>query len=289
MSPSEFQNNYVRAELIGDAGFVESYWAKQNLILASQWLGAGDPGDNFLNHPIIRHTMFLDSPSDEIRNGQAQFLVDFWGFDVTVGRAAAGYFNPPLRRFRTREGTFLTSHNTVHHLHHMAQWEFSTGQWLEDQDVIVEWGGGYGNMARLARMINPDITYIIIDTPVFSCLQKHYLGDEAELVFRSDIQQFEKGKTHLMPVGLITQVNDDIWEGTDLFVSTWALSESTESAIEWVTGDKVFRQARHHLLAHTPETPDFPDASTMIKSISNRPGLIQTPVPYIPGSYYAFS
>ncbi len=48
---------------------------------------------------------------------------------------------------------------------------------MADAEVVVEWGGGYGNLAKLLRRVHGGRpTYVIIDTPLFAALQWLYLS-----------------------------------------------------------------------------------------------------------------
>lgn len=68
-----------------------------------------------------------------------------------------------------------TSENTVRQAFHLAQFRRTTGTRLTDADVIVDFGGGYGGMARLVQALGFKGTYIIFDWPEFLALQRFYL------------------------------------------------------------------------------------------------------------------
>jgi putative sugar O-methyltransferase len=94
---------------------------------------------------------------------------------------------------------------------------------------IVELGGGYGSLARIAKSVLPDVTYIIIDLPEILALQNLFLKGslpEASIeIHRSLPETFKKGSIHLIPHYLLPEL--DI-KSVDVFVSIVALSETSQ-------------------------------------------------------------
>lgn len=68
-----------------------------------------------------------------------------------------------------------SSGNQIHHAYHLAQFERHTGLQIENMDMIIEFGGGYGNMARMAYRVGFKGKYLIYDLPEFYALQKFFL------------------------------------------------------------------------------------------------------------------
>lgn len=76
-----------------------------------------------------------------------------------------------------------TSGNLVHQAYHLLRWEQHTGKRVDGLRSIIEIGGGYGVMAKVARRAGFDGKYLIYDVPEFSLIQRYYLeqcGIEAE-------------------------------------------------------------------------------------------------------------
>jgi hypothetical protein len=65
--------------------------------------------------------------------------------------------------------------NSVHLAYHIAQWESWSGRNIAELETIVEFGGGFGAMARLVRALGFAGRYIIYDLPQFGALQRFYL------------------------------------------------------------------------------------------------------------------
>ncbi len=113
-------------------------------------------------------------------------------------------------------------------------------------------------MAKIIRRLNPEATYIIVDTPLFSTLQWLYLGtclDPTDIRFvDSGAKGIEEGKINIMPLTAL-----EIPVSVECFVSTWALSESTRYAQERVVVGDWFG-APHLLLGYQRQVAQFPDA-----------------------------
>jgi hypothetical protein len=132
--------------------------------------------------------------------------------------------DPPLRA--GHDGTYRTSSNAIHHLHHLWRFGAETGADLRGVGTVVEWGGGYGSLARvLLRLHGGDPTYVIVDTPLFAALQWLYLscvlGEERVAVLEPG-QPVRPACVNVVPVCRAEQLD----VRADLFVSTWALNES---------------------------------------------------------------
>lgn len=70
-----------------------------------------------------------------------------------------------------------TSGNMIHQAYHLFQWEKATGRTVKQLNSIVEFGGGYGAMARLVRRLGFRGEYIIYDLPELAALQAFYLSN----------------------------------------------------------------------------------------------------------------
>lgn len=116
------------------------------------------------------------------------------------------------------------SGNTIHHAHHILTFERETGTRLDDYDAVLEFGGGYGSLARVVRKLGFTGAYVIHDLPHYSALQRLFLsacgvsvdaGPEAQpgvVTLGNSLPQFEKLAS--LP-----------WK-RPLFVATWSLSET---------------------------------------------------------------
>jgi putative sugar O-methyltransferase len=139
------------------------------------------------------------------------------------------------------DGETVTSSNTVHQLHHLLRYEESTGRSVRDATTIVEWGGGFGSLIRLVtRMHGGKPTCVVVDTPVFSAVQWLYLsavfGEDHVVLHEVGPVRPERGKINIVPIGLV----GDLVVSADLFISNWALNESTPAAQDDVLAQRWF-------------------------------------------------
>jgi hypothetical protein len=118
-----------------------------------------------------------------------------------------------------------SSGNKIHQTYHLKKfYDFSKFD-LRNLNNVVEFGGGYGNMAKIfKKKINPKLNYIIFDTKEVSLLQYYYLKKSNVKV---TINKFKKKN-----VSLISNLN--LFESTinnfnindkTLFIANWSLSE----------------------------------------------------------------
>lgn len=238
------------------------------------------PRWSFLSNQAIRDTMFVDGDSKWLE-AQTNYLQRRLGssYDRMTLEDALGA--PKLIH-----GT-KTSHNTIHHLYHIYYYLETTSTKLKSINTVVEWGGGYGNLAKLwMRNVKPNSTYIIIDTALFCSIQSLYLGcifgtKQINLLDKKSVG-IVKGKINLVPLALLNSKNI---EG-DLFVSTWGLSESSAEAQDFVIRQHWFN-AKHVLLGFQKSTSDLYSASRL-GDLARKNGITVSEIPFIKGNYYGF-
>ncbi len=261
--------------------FSRPYWIEINKELERRFVPL--PPIEFLRDDLIAGSMFVNRRGSLLaaqlsyleRRLRARRLRKLLIEDY-VGRP------PLLPRYRT-------SHNTVHHLYHLEQYREQTSIDPASLDVVVEWGGGYGNLAKLFRRASEQPrTYVIVDNPFFSAVQWLYLitvlGEGSVQLVTSDQGHLEEGKINLLPTGAL-----DVLAHTraDLFVSTWALSETTAVAQNYVA-DRAWFGARHFLLAYQDSSESFPEAAR-IGEVAKANGASIHELSVLPGNYYAFA
>lgn len=216
----------------GRPEFVRDDWAARNTELEG-FLTPHPPVD-FLRHPVILYQMFVD---DRYLAAELPYVL---GRLPAVALAAEDPVGDPPTHLLGGHGV-VTSSNTVHHLHHLLRYEDETGRRLGDVTTVVEWGGGYGNLAKLLlRLHGGSLTYVLIDNPVFAALQWLYLasvlGDDRVMLHRSPGTAIATGLVNVVPLGLV----DELEIEGDLFVSTWALNESSDRAQCYVRDRRWF-------------------------------------------------
>jgi putative sugar O-methyltransferase len=222
--------------------FLAEEWRARNSELAESL--RPQPPREFIRHPVILFTMFVDGKHNEEKLRVAESVLEPNALGRVLGEDPVG--GPPLCSWSG--GGLITSSNTIHHTHHLARFIRATEAEPSRIASVVEWGGGYGNLAKLFRRLHGGApTYVIVDTPLFSCIQWLYLSsifgrDQVELITGADTP-IAKRKINLVPITAVEQVPLT----ADLFVSTWALNESTPEAQRYVI-DRDWFAAPHLLL-----------------------------------------
>jgi len=230
-----------------DPTFVRPDWAERNSGL-ERALRPTPPRD-YLRHPSVAHQMFV---GEKYLAHELPWVLERLTDHDLLNEPDAG--DPP--RTALPEHGVVTSSNTVHHLHHLLRYERLRP--LAEAEVIVEWGAGYGNLMRLLDRLHPGApTCVLIDTPVFSALQWLHLslvlGEERVVLHTEPGAPVVAGRLNVVPLGLVR----DLEVTADLFVSTWALNESTPAAQEHVLG-RAFFGAEDLLLAMNDSDPLVP-------------------------------
>lgn len=151
---------------------------------------------------------------------------------------------------------YCTSHNSVRQIYHLARFEQRTMVDPLRSALIVEWGGGYGALAKMVARWAPSSTYVLIDTPIFLALQWLYLavvlGEDRVVVHSSPSDPLVPGKLNLVPIGLV----GDLVLQTDLFISLFALSESSVQAQRQVA-ELCWFNAKNMLIGFRNEAPRY--------------------------------
>jgi len=188
---------------------------------------------SFLRHPVLKSTMFahLPSPAKTIQKKLLQSYFSNEQLKKILKENSLG--SPILNDFE-----YTTSGNSIHHLYHLAKFGQELDVKIQNFNSYLELGGGYGNMARLVKRINPKATYSIIDIPIFIYIQYVYLST---LLGKEQVNILEKGdhilegKINLIPLDeSLTQTDLYSKSSPDIFLSTWALSESNEETQDFV-------------------------------------------------------
>lgn len=182
---------------------------------------------------------------------------------------------------------YTTSHNSVDHLFHFYRYMKRTKNKLNRMKSIVEWGGGYGGMAKIfQRLKSTPKSYHIIDIPLVSCIQWLYLttifGDENVNLLSTPEDVILDGKINLIPLCFL----DNHKIKADLFISTWALSESSQFSQDYVDSLNWFN-SKHFLLVYQVRSEDHPYAERVRKITMKLGEVIEEATPYA-DSYYIF-
>jgi putative sugar O-methyltransferase len=132
---------------------------------------------------------------------------------------------------------------------------------------VLEIGGGYGNLARLFKQALPDVTLILIDLPEMVALQWFFLRctlPNVKVVFHTDSQKgIVLNAINLIPLNLL----NDFSLKTDVFVSTFALSECSTNFQEYIAQKRFFEASLCYVNGQLNGLGNWAQHSTVFKSL----------------------
>ena len=116
-----------------------------------------------------------------------------------------------------------TSGTLIHHAYHLHRFETATGRSIADSAEIVEFGGGYGSMARLVARLGFRGRYHIYDLLEFSALQMFYLRS-----VRAEIRESELADalSRVTSSERPERASPSGGEEEAVFLATWSFSET---------------------------------------------------------------
>lgn len=278
---NRFSQIYNKLKKYDISDFTTPLWENYNAKLEKVFLPC--PQFSFLEDPTIMDTMFVAAGGKWLKE-ELTFLEEKIPRNSLKGLLQEDYVGNPLL---LNNSTYLTSHNSIHHLYHLIRFLDKTRCNLDQIDTIVEWGGGYGNMAKIFKRLKfTPSTYIIIDTPLFSCIQWMYLatilGEESVDLLQNPEDTIHTGKINLIPICFMDRQKIS----ADLFISTWGLSESSKFSQDYVVTHNWFN-SKHILLAYQDSSKKLPDAGRM-REIAANIGAVTEDIWFLPGNHYAF-
>ena len=161
---------------------------------------------------FVHNRFFLKSYLNEMKRNKSWKFWKYLLLENNIGNPVRYFLNP------------FTSGNKIFQTYHLKKYKDFTKFNLDKYDTIVEFGGGYGNMAATFKKINKKSKYIIFDTPEVNLLQFYYLK-------RNNINvsiNFKKN-TSVILTSSINELNKLIKESKNkkkLFIANWSLSET---------------------------------------------------------------
>lgn len=200
-----------------ETNYCHPYWKEQKNLLKTILLGPAD-AECFTKNPI-QGTMVCSGFSD-----YQIYELDYLTSCISEKTASHifEYKDTPFPQIPFECAMLNCSSNTLVHLYYAAH----VLEHMQKPQHIVEFGGGYGNLARIFKTLIPEATIIIIDLPELIALQYLFLSVTAPhvttLIHNQTPDIFEQGMIHLLPIHLI----DSFTIKTDVFISTFALSEA---------------------------------------------------------------
>lgn len=278
---SLFSQHYAGVRPYPTHSFITPFWQEMNDHLERVLLPR--PPFGFLNDATIESLMFrsVDERSSfaELRHLEGAYAADRLRSIVAedhVGR-------PPIAHAK-----YLASVNTVHQLFLLDRFLRSTMTDLDAIRSVVEWGGGFGAFAKvLLRARNAPVTYVLLDTPLIACVQWLYLsvifGPDRVHLLRRPTDKIVPMAINVASVAFVDQIAGDV----DLFVSSFALSESSAEAQRYVTARDWFG-ARNLLLVFQKPTSATHFRGADLASAAQAAGARIETGEMHPNDFYAF-
>lgn len=265
--------------------FVMPEW--QKIVLDIEQFFLNDFSFSFLNHPLIKSTMFTYT-FKKWKNIQKELIYKYLTKNEMKEILREYNIGKPL----LNDIEYITSGNNINHLYHLTKFFEETKTKASDLNTIVEVGGGYGNMAKIYKSLNRESTYIIIDIPIFSYIQALYLktiyGRDTVHIVHNDEIVIKKGLINIIPLDKKTlPAINKIVSSVDLFISTWALSESNENMQNYIKSVDYFR-AKYLLFGYQKASRIFTfseDIKNITKTYNN---VFNKETEYVKDNYYLF-
>lgn len=259
-----------------DPKLIHESWQQNISALESYFVNAMD--ENFLSNKVINGTMVFSNR--EAHKLELKSISETLGKKV-VEEVISKNLNEAFLSGKSRRSTLI---NSAHHLYHLAQFEQRTGKKISSFESVVEFGGGYGNMVRIIRNMALGTTYSIVDLLLFSCIQYAFLSTVAgngQVAFCGE-NASDNAKILLHPLFC---TNPTTSLRGELFLSTWALSESTRATYEWVVACDWFG-ANSLLLAYNDHWKPW-QVGELEQSLENNGWrVIKETIPFLPESFY---
>lgn len=225
----------------------------------------------------------------------AMSVVHYWRLTSYYIRFLEKSFERQRLRYLLREdlpghpilqsARYTTSSMTAQHLYHFAYHRTTTGASLDDVECVVEFGGGYGNMAKvLSRLLGRPHTHVIVDLPFIGAIQWLYLssvlGPESVNLVSPTRGSVAPGKINIMPIPLVGKISIR----PDLFIATWSLSE-TPPELQDLIGRVGWLQAERLLVTWHRNSKEFPDAERVRNLLPHDAKVLEMDG-YYPDNYY---
>lgn len=206
--------------LPSDTDSTDREWLRNRIEIRSKLLN--EEPFNFLEWEVIKFTMFTQYPAKYLKDELCELKRE---------HDYKNYWKPALIEqdlgAPIRYPYFLeSSGQLIHHAYHLLKLKQFLSVRPDEITNIFEFGGGYGNLAKLSFNLGFVGTYFIYDLPEFSALQRFYLNC---LNFNEHIyqQHGQRSFSVLSDISYLKSI-EELFHKTNgnLFIATWSFSES---------------------------------------------------------------
>lgn len=249
-------------------------WLKNRVELRRQIVWR-DPR-NFLQWDVVQRTMFHECKQIEL-----EFLKKLSNWENLRKYLVEDSIGNPKKFVFMSE----SSGNLIHHIYSVERFLGTHPVSVQNMSQVVEFGGGYGSMARLFYKMGFNGRYVIFDVPEFAALQEFFLSslDISIPIFRYPTR--ERG------IVILTEAEDFkrqcAFEKIDLFIATWSISESSLGLREIIL--KSVESADYWLVAYQKRFQDIDNIDYFKKYMdTSQREWRGFEIEHLPGQYYAF-
>ena len=192
---------------------------------------------NILQSPTIKYTMVAEPNRIELRD--------------LLNSRKSNYFKAILKEDWAGNPTpyfyyLKSSGNTIHHAYSILQLFNFVNIEFSSLNRIFEFGGGYGNFAKLIFKSNFQGNYLIYDLPLMSSIQKLFLN-----LSELNVSVLRKPSEQISTVSLLNDLSDISGDDPDLFVALWSLSECPFTLRDQVLSRNL--NSKYFLIAYSNE------------------------------------
>jgi hypothetical protein len=166
--------------------------------------------------------------------------------------------------------------NSIHLAYHIARWEQWSGRRVSDVANIVEFGAGYGSMARLVHALGFTGRYVLYDLPQFSALQRFYLnacGMAGKFQTMNDLNELRRITSEFTP--------------ERLFIANISLSETPLAVREPIR--TLVRDWEHLLVTYQVRFHEIDNVEYFSTWRSDDHESTVFPIPHFADCYYLLS
>ncbi|MDD5368680.1 MAG: putative sugar O-methyltransferase [Anaerolineaceae bacterium] len=257
----ETSNHGVQIQDLVASGLVHPHWAEVITTIGNM-IRQGLPED-FLNIRLLAEHMV-----PRRWNSSQQFELDSLLADQSTDKELQGFIESRIgcphlecRRLRCSSSTLLHLFNLCHLTNRFSD----LGGTYRSMNVL-EWGGGYGNFARIFRWrFNPQ-RYTILDFAEMNAIQYVYLkltNPDIKIEFSTESLQ-TSCQVSLFPIQAINKL--DLNESYDLFISHMALSESGEQSVRLASQMDWFGAHLIHIIGQSSTNNMFGASADFIEN-----------------------
>lgn len=222
-----------------DGAGTEQEWMRYRREVRS-FIASRDPR-LFIQWRLIASTMFFRGNDDELRYLQ--------GLPASAGCMDA-IAESPIGAPDRYPAYPQSSGNLIHHAYSIAQLEQAFDMSVRSLETVVEFGGGYGSLARYVYQSGFDGNYVILDLPEFSLLQEYFLTSLTDLQLVVERTGHPASRRAVSLMSSPSEYSSRLaGQPLDLFIATWSLSESPvpfRDMIMEITGAPKFFLIAYH-------------------------------------------